>query len=241
MQASRVGSGELELRDGTVKAALQDDVDDARDRVGAIGCRCAIREDVDAVHGERGNDRRIDTADTIGLRRMAHAVHHHDRARPGGIKAAYVDAGQSLELARRIGGKRARRDVRDRNGAEQIRGGGGACRAEILGAQICHRHADSGGAVNERAGDQHLLGHFARRSLGHLCLSDLLGLRRERARHRQQGSRSHQDGEFGCCRIHVSLPGARTGTRLLWPEFSELLVRLGHKAGFYIFLTRLYW
>jgi hypothetical protein len=185
MLASRVGSGELELRDGAVKAALEDDIDDTRDRVGAIGGRCAVREDVDAVHGQRGNDRRIDGTDTIGLRRMAHAVHHHNRARPRGIKAAYVDARQSLQLARGIRGERARRDIGDRNGAEQIRGGRCACYAEILDAEIRHRQADCGGAVNERAGDQHLLGHFPGIGLRHLRLSDLLGLRREHMRHRQ--------------------------------------------------------
>ena len=214
MLTSRVGSGEMQLRDGAIKAALQDDVDDASDRVGAISRRCAVRKNVDTVHCQRGNDRRIDGADTIGLRGMAHAVHHHNRARPRGIKAAYVDARQSLELAGGIRRDRAGRDIGDGNGAEQIRGGRRACCAEILDAQIRHRDTDCGGAVNQRASDQHLLGHFPWRSLRHLCLSDLLGLRRERVRNRQQGSRSHQDGEFGRCRIHESLPRCQLLARI---------------------------
>ena len=134
MQAARVGSREVQLRDGAVIAALQDDIDHARDRVGAITGRCAVRENVDAVDCERGNDRRIDGADTVGLRRMAHAIHHHQRAGARGIKAAYVDARQSLQLARGIRRERARRDIGLRNSAEQIRGGRRPCCAEILHA-----------------------------------------------------------------------------------------------------------
>src|SRR5216684_1728802 len=102
MQAGTVGRGEMQLRNGAVKVALQYDVDHPRNSVRAINGGCAVRENVDMVDCDRGNDLSIDAADAVGLRRMPQAVHHHNRARPGGIKAAYVDARQSLQLARGI-------------------------------------------------------------------------------------------------------------------------------------------
>jgi hypothetical protein len=42
--------------------------------------------------------------------------------------------------------------------------------------------------------------------LRHLCLRNLLRLRRERSRHSQQRRRTHKGGELGCCRIHSDPP-----------------------------------
>jgi hypothetical protein len=68
----------------------------------------------------------------------------------------------------------------DRNRSDVVSAPVCAKSCEILRAEICHRDADRGGAVNQRAGDQNLLGQFF--GLGRLSLRDLLGLRRQDTR-----------------------------------------------------------
>ena len=63
-----------------VEIALQDDVDHAADGVRAVGRRRAVQQQVDAFDREGGNDRGIDLAEAVALRRIAHAVDHHQRA-----------------------------------------------------------------------------------------------------------------------------------------------------------------
>ena len=60
---------------------------------------------------------------------------------------------------------RAGSHVGGRNGAEQVGGGQRAGLGEILRAQIGDRNAHGRRAMDERARDQHLLGHF----LGAAC------------------------------------------------------------------------
>jgi hypothetical protein len=122
-----------QLRDGTVEAALEHDVDDAGDGVRAVGRRSAVDENIDAFERERGNDRRIDRAAAEGLGHEAQAVDHQERANAGVVvEAADVDARASVDVGAGIRSDRAGAHIGSGDAAEQIRDRERARLGEVL-------------------------------------------------------------------------------------------------------------
>ena len=78
--------------DRTVEIAFQDHIDHAGDGIRAVGGGGAVGEDINAIQRECGDDRRIDGANAVRLRREADAVHHQQGPRPSLIEAANIDA-----------------------------------------------------------------------------------------------------------------------------------------------------
>ncbi len=90
-----------------VQTAPGDQIDDARDRIGAVDCRSAVRDDLDTIDAERRQDRRIDRSavadcavavdqDKRGVRTDApqvHAIAERDVAVAARLAAgAFADA-----------------------------------------------------------------------------------------------------------------------------------------------------
>src|SRR5439155_24305666 len=83
------------FRHGAGEVLAQDDVDDARDGVGAVDRRSAVPEDLDALHRLHGNDAEIGehllSVIRLAIRRDAAPVHQHQGR--AGAQTTQRDAG----------------------------------------------------------------------------------------------------------------------------------------------------
>ena len=196
----------MQQRDRAVEIPFQDDIDHAGNCIRSISGRRAIRQNVHAIQRQRRNDRGINRAEAIRLRRKTHAIHHQQRARTGRVKTANIDAGFACLLAVGIYRRRRGRHIGHRHRAKQIADGDIAGLGEVLHAEIGHRHTDCRGAVDQGSGDQHLFRHGLRTGLCHLRLRNLLRLRRHDSRQCKERCRTHQSRKAARMLIHYFPP-----------------------------------
>ena len=181
-----------QLRNRAIHIAFQDDVDHARDGVGAVGRRRAVDQNVDVIHRERRDDRGIDHALAVALGGEADPIHHQERAGRGTcVEAANIDLCASFDGRARIGRHARRHDVGGGEGPEEVGRVQGADIGEVLRAQIGDRHTHCRGAADERTRDQHGFRDFFR--LG----DDFPCMRIACIGHGEEGCRPEQRRQLG--------------------------------------------